>query len=103
MGELDKKVEEAKKAVEEVKDRATGAVKEVLSPLEKIKASFTKIGDTLSETWNNLWTPIKFAWYTFWASLGFKFGKDALAAMTKENSEKAVEKAREHVARSTQK
>lgn len=43
MGELDKKVSEAKKAVEEVKEKATGSVKEVLSPIEKIRASFTKI------------------------------------------------------------
>jgi len=41
--------------------------------------------------WDNLWTPVKFAWYTLWASLGFKFGKDALAAMTKEKAEAVVE------------
>ena len=40
--------------------------------------------------WGNLWTPVKFAWYTLWASLGFKFGKDTLAAMTKEKAEAVV-------------
>ncbi len=95
MGELDKKVEEAKKAVNEVKEKATGTVREALSPIEKIKASFTKMGHSLSEAWDTLWTPIKFAWYTLWASLGFKFGKEALAAMTKEKTEKFVADAKE--------
>lgn len=91
MWELDKKVEEAKKAVNDIKQKT----KETLSPLEKIKANFVKIGNSISESWNTLWTPIKFAWYTLWASLGFKFGKDALTAMTKEKAEKALENAKE--------
>lgn len=36
---------------------------------------------------------MKFAWYTLWATLGFKFGRDALASMTKEKTEKVVEDA----------
>jgi hypothetical protein len=47
--------------------------------------------------WGNLWMPVKFAWYTLWTSLGFKFGKDALAAMTKEKAEKIVEGAKKKV------
>lgn len=97
MGELDKKVDEAKKAVEEVKEKATGSIKEALSPLEKIKDGLENAQKSLWEMWTNLWTPIKFAWYTLWASLGFKFGKEALAAMTKEKTEEAVEKAKEKV------
>ncbi len=47
--------------------------------------------------WGNLWMPVKLAWYTLWASLGFKFGKDALAVMTKEKAEKIIEQAKEKV------
>lgn len=90
MGELDKKVDEVKKSVEDVKETATGAVKEALSPLEKIKQSISQTKNSLSEAWGTLWTPVKFAWYTLWASLGFKFGRDALASMTKEKTETIV-------------
>jgi len=45
--------------------------------------------------WSNIWTPVKFAWYTLWATLGFKFGKEALAAMTKEKAEKVIEAGKE--------
>ncbi len=97
MGELDKKVDEVKKSVEDVKEKATGAVKEALSPIEKIKDGLEKAQKSLWEMWGNLWTPVKFAWYTLCASLGFKFGKDALAAMTKEKAEAVVEEAKKKV------
>ena len=45
--------------------------------------------------WDKIVTPIKFGWYTLWAGLGFKFGKDALAAMAKEKMEKTVEAVKE--------
>ncbi len=38
MGELDK----VKKSVEDVKEKATGAVKEVLSPIQKVKEGLEK-------------------------------------------------------------
>lgn len=76
----------------EVKEKGQAAITEALSPLQKIKENFTKFGESIKGVWENIWTPVKFAWYTLWATLGFKFGKDALAAMTKEKAEKVLEK-----------
>lgn len=76
--------------VDETKEKITAGITEALSPLQKIKDGFSKIGTSIADVWSNIWTPVKFAWYTLWATLGFKFGKDALAAMTKEKAEKVI-------------
>ena len=99
--EFTKKVDEVKEtvteAVDEVKQKGQAAITEALSPLQKIKEGFGKLGTTLTDMWSNIWTPVKFAWYTLWATLGFKFGKEALATMTKEKAEKAIEAGKEKV------
>ena len=76
--------------MDEVKEKGQAAITEALSPLQKIKDGFSKIGTSIADVWSNIWTPVKFAWYTLWATLGFKFGKDALATMTKEKAEKVI-------------
>ncbi len=99
--EITAKVEEVKKwvtaKVDETKEKITAGITEALSPIQKIKDGFSKIGTSIADVWSNIWTPVKIAWYTLWATLGFKFGKDALASMTKEKAEKVIAEWKEKV------
>jgi hypothetical protein len=104
--EFTKKIDEVKKwvteKVDETKEKITAGITEALSPLQKIKDGFSKIGTSISEIWSSISTTIKFGFYSMLAFFGLKWAKEKLAAMAKEKAEKVItewkEKAGEKVA-----
>jgi hypothetical protein len=97
--EFTKKVDEVKttvtEKVDETKEKITAGITEALSPIQKIKDGFSKIGTSISEIWSNISTTIKFGFYSMLAFFGLKWAKEKLASMTKEKAEKVIAEGKE--------
>lgn len=87
---VDEVKEKVTEAVDEVKEKGQAAITETLSPLQKIKEGFSKIGTSISEIWSSISTTIKFGFYSMLAFFGLKGAKEKLAAMAKEKAEEVI-------------